>query len=154
MSITFSPQIPEGYTYTHEVSCWDCGRVFFSGLTWEDAQAMVGATECHCGPYAQVGTSVDNWPEHPEVNMSNSNARGVIERLGLEFDYCGSIDPDDLLGRAMVANVGRDDSGVRDVADGNFIDCGLPAGYYADRMAQLVDVALYARDNGLMVQWA
>ena len=94
-----------------------------------------------------------------QVNMSNANAMQAIERLGIEFDYCGHIDPDDLLGRAMVANIGRDDSGVSTTTErtpGNavLIQVGLPAGYFDSRMAELVALAEAAKTHGCLVGWA
>lgn len=88
-----------------------------------------------------------------EVNMSQTNAAAVIERLGVTFDYCGTIDPDELIGRALTGNVGRDDTGVNHTHTGNMIDCGVRPGYYNDRLGQLADLATYAKDNGFQISW-
>jgi hypothetical protein len=98
--------------------------------------------------------------DEPWVNVSNTNASLLLERLGIEFDYSGQIDAEDLLGRALVANVGRDDSGMASTTDrgaggATIIDCGLRPGYFDERMAQLVEVAEYAKTVGTgKVQWA
>lgn len=106
--------------------------------------------------------TLDRWADHggPELNVSNDNAALLLERLGLDpADYQGGdIDADDLLGRAMVGNIGRDDGGVT-AADTTvpgrvkFIDCGISSGYFADRLAALVEVATYADTKGVRVQW-
>lgn len=92
------------------------------------------------------------------VNVSEHNAALILERLGVEFDYCGMIDPADLLGRAMVGNIGRDDSGVASTEDrgergARMIDCGLRAGYYEDRFGRLAELASAAVRLGLVVSW-
>jgi len=94
-----------------------------------------------------------------EVNVSNSNAFALFDRLGIEADYCGSMAAGDFLGRAMVANVGRFDDGIEsatDVGEGGatFIDCGLRSGYFEDRMSSLANLASAAATRGLLVAWA
>lgn len=90
--------------------------------------------------------------------MANNNAVLILERLGLptagEWGLDGDIDAEDLLGRALVANVGCDDSGVVASVDGNWTDCGVRAGYFDDRMAGLVEVAEFARACGVRVVWS
>ncbi len=95
-----------------------------------------------------------------ELNVSNVNAAEILERLGLDTggDWpAGDIDPDELLGRALVAGVGRDDSGVAAVDDvvgpGVVTDCGRRAGYFEDRMGALVELAVEAKRRGTRVAW-
>jgi hypothetical protein len=92
------------------------------------------------------------------VNVSNTNAEMLLARLGVEFDYCGSIDPAALYGRAMVENIGADDSGVapsedRGAGGAVFIDCGLRPGYFEDRFGALAALAEAAMRLGLVVSW-
>lgn len=92
------------------------------------------------------------------VNVSNSNAMLILERLGVEFDYCGSLDPADLLGRAMVGNVGRDDSGAPSATlvepgKATVVDCGARAGYFEDRLGSLASLANLAIRYGAVIQW-
>jgi len=93
------------------------------------------------------------------VNVSNTNASAILERLGVEFDYCGSIDAADMLGRALVGNIGRDDSGVDSTEDARLgcatmIDCGLRPGYFDDRLGQIADLADYAARHGHLILWS
>jgi hypothetical protein len=93
------------------------------------------------------------------MNVSNNNAMLLIERLGVEFDYCGVIDPADLLGRSMVANVGLDDSGMKPTVDtlgggATMIDCGLAPGYFTERFGALANLATYAMDHGFVIAWS
>jgi hypothetical protein len=100
--------------------------------------------------------------ERYDVNMSNVNAQMVLSRLGYsadDGDLAGEALPDDLLGRAMLANVGHDDSGIAAVEGGGqgharWIECGVEAGYFAGRMAQLAELATEAKARGLLVTWA
>lgn len=92
------------------------------------------------------------------VNVSNVNAELLLARLGVEFDYCGSIEGAALYGRAMVENIGRDDSGVsvsEDQAPGQarWIDCGLRPGYFEDRFGALAALASEAMRRGLVISW-
>ena len=107
---------------------------------FEDAQAECG----HCSS---------------SVNVSNANAAQIIERLGVEFDYCGIFDPADLFGRAAVGNIGRDDSGVASVTDrgeggSTMVECGLRAGYFEDRLGSLAGLAQVAIERGMLVSWS
>ena len=93
------------------------------------------------------------------VNVSNGNAAAILERLGLEFDYCGTVDASDFLGRALVANVGRDDSGVapheeRGEGGALLVDCGQSVGYFDSRMAALVTLATVAVERGHGIGWS
>lgn len=105
--------------------------------------------------------------EEVEVNISNANALAVLERLGLptddDYGLFGELDATDFLGRALVANVGRDDTGVpaesMKVLDGifagaNLIDHGRRPGYFASIMERLVDLGVTAERENLIVIWA
>lgn len=101
--------------------------------------------------------------EQFDVNVSNANAYALLERLGLDTTVLlGEATPDDLLGRALVGNVGRDDSGVDAVetpgewfgGGATMIDCGRRDGYFEDRMTALVALATEAQNRQVMVMWA
>jgi len=101
--------------------------------------------------------------EKYDINVSNTNAAALLERLGYPCDagdeLCGQADPGEILGRAMTGNVGRDDQGTpvlvyRQPGHATFIDCGVPAGYFTDRMSAITDLAVEARNRGLLVVWA
>jgi len=94
-----------------------------------------------------------------EVNVSNSNAFALLDRLGIEADYCGTMTAEDFLGRTMVANVGRFDDGIESTTErgqggATIIDCGLRPGYFEDRMSSLAELASAAATRGLLVAWA
>jgi hypothetical protein len=111
----------------------------------------------------QFGTVLCHLDSDLNVNVSNANARALLDRLGIEAgDLFGETTPEDLLGRALVGNVGRDDGGVDAVetpgewfgGGATMIDCGIRPGYFEDRMAALVALATHARDHDLMIGWA
>ncbi|HUW00899.1 MAG TPA: hypothetical protein VMW08_00980 [Acidimicrobiales bacterium] len=95
------------------------------------------------------------------VNVANGNAVLILERLGLdsgEYGIYGEAPAADFLGRALLGNVGRDDSGTAATADqlegqATIIDCGIRAGYFGDTLGRLADLADYASRNGLLISW-
>jgi hypothetical protein len=98
-----------------------------------------------------------------EVNFSNTNAFLVLDRLGLdtddEYGLCGQCEPKDFLGRVLVMNIGRDDSGYPNSVSqlpgcATVIDCGLRPGYFDDAKRRLVDLAEAAMVQGALVTWA
>lgn len=148
MSITFSLQTPSG-----DFLCSGHGRNCTVAEHLLDPYNMPGV----CYDCREVELDACELCSL-DVNMANGNAALVLERLGVEFDYCGSIDPAELLGRAMVGNIGRDDSGVassEDRGEGGaaIIDCGLRPGYFADRFGALADLATAAIERGAVISW-
>jgi hypothetical protein len=94
------------------------------------------------------------------VNLANTNAYAVLDRLGYDTEYglIGEADPADFMARAMLANVGQDDSGIDTATtyliDGPVLtDCGRRAGYFDDTMRRLCQLAEHARANDLMIAW-
>lgn len=96
------------------------------------------------------------------VNVANANAAMIFDRLDIDVadDFCGVIDAQDLIARAMLANVGRDDSGVDVMSDGGpgtgraaWHDHGLRPGYFADVMERLADLGKAAHDRGYSVAY-
>lgn len=112
-------------------------------------------------------------PVGPTLNVSNSNAFFLMDLLGLEKDYCGSMSGHDLLGRVLVAQAlyGHDE-GVpprqlvpgESFADGlfgpvreggaTFLDMGRSEGYADDRLESLRMIAEDAMKHGKDVCWA
>lgn len=106
----------------------------------------------------------------PDVNMSNRNAGMVIRSLypdgtpGRSFEQygCGNLDADDLLSRCTVARAVPpvEDDGQPDIEAprqpgmARMIDCGLPAGYFADKYAALAEVAEYAKKHNLPIVYS
>lgn len=100
-------------------------------------------------------------PGGPQVNVHTANACAVLERLGYDFDArdpWGDADATDLLGRAMVANVGRDDSGADAYTDTRpgmlTVTVGaVRPGRIDEILAELADLAVYAQAKGVRIQW-
>lgn len=96
------------------------------------------------------------------VNVTGSNARSLIERLGITPDEYGTLlghmEAGEFLGRAMVANIGRRDDGVKAAIDPRtmkavIVDCGVRPGYYSDTADRLVALAERAQAWGMAVCW-
>jgi hypothetical protein len=97
-----------------------------------------------------------------DVNLANTNATMMLSVLGIEaddYDLAGAMAGSDFLGRVLMALAeDRDDSGVSDVvekSDGHatMIYCGLPAGYWTERLNDLHDLAREAAKLGRDVIW-
>lgn len=96
-----------------------------------------------------------------EVNVSNANARTLLDRLGYDTEngLVGSATADDFLGRVLTANVGHSDDGVERATTkipggATYIDMGVRPGYYDEKMSYLADVASIAKSLDLMIVWA
>lgn len=98
--------------------------------------------------------------EVPEVQMSNTNAFRLLEVLGVVGEqWCGEFDPEDLLGRILVAQAvyPGDPGALPETSHGaqgaTLIYCGRRAGYVEEKLEALVGVVEHAQSHGLKVQW-
>jgi hypothetical protein len=139
----------------------------------QHAAAHTGIDDCD-GQYALPVEPFDD----ADVNMSNRNAAMVLDALGLPSSFddglAGSEDADAFLGRILLAiAMCPDDPGVpvhqmtaaETQADptvgfiagalggARVVDCGRPAGYLQDRLADLRTLAETARAHGHGVYW-
>jgi hypothetical protein len=127
------------------------------------AEHKATCDECRAfGLYSQPVCDVN---DALDVNVANTNARLLLVVLGLDTsdDLCGSASGEDFLGRVLLALASdRDDSGVAPAVIGGaqvgqsgatMIDCGLPAGYFAERFGALHALALEAVRLGREVHW-
>ena len=94
----------------------------------------------------------------PSVNMANGNAAQVLDLLGLAEECYGELPAEDILGRVLVAQgllgVATDDEqGRPEVRDGNWIECGRRPGYLAEKLAELHEIATWARERHAVVWW-
>ncbi|QGH75334.1 hypothetical protein I5G61_gp86 [Mycobacterium phage Quesadilla] len=96
-----------------------------------------------------------------DVNMSNSNAARVAEALGfsLDPDWCGEMDAEAFLGRVLMAlAVSPADEGMPsfEVAGpgARMIEGARRPGYLQDRLAQLHELALWARAHSTPIWWS
>lgn len=127
--------------------------------------------------------SVDVLGELPEVNVSNTNARYILEILGIggskedafgdypldddrllneeqafeEYeDLCGDRAAEDFLGRVLMGLAVAPVSAevpAHAVGVPNFIDCGREEGYAQDVLNRLYVVAEFAQKNNRRVVW-
>ncbi len=121
------------------------------------AEHQGSCTECSVyRPFVEVMTDVD---DIPEVNVSNTNARMILSIAGLdEEELFGSMEADEFLGYIMVSLAQeRDHSPVAPLTYAGqgptIIDCGLPAGYTEQRLGELADLAIQAKNKGRRIVW-
>nr|WP_024126166.1 hypothetical protein [Streptomyces sp. FR1]AHE38784.1 Hypothetical protein pFRL3_7c [Streptomyces sp. FR1] len=108
-----------------------------------------------CRPFV-IG--LDPAGDVPKVNLANANACRVLGVLGLADelgDLTGRVAAEDFRDRCLIAlALEPADAGVPAVQDGRIIDCGRPAGYLQDRLAELHDLAVWCAAQGRAVSWA
>ena len=95
------------------------------------------------------------------INISNANAHMVLNALGLvdgDEWWAGEVDGQDLKGRLLLASVTTDDNGFETTvtefeAGATLIDCGVEAGYMAEKFALLMGLADQAISLDSIVLW-
>lgn len=93
-----------------------------------------------------------------ELNVNNSNAIAIIERLGLEWEEYGTIDARELFASAALANVGRDDTGIDGIVEFRtggsvWVEGAVTVGYFSRSMGALEHLATYAMEHDLVIDW-
>lgn len=174
MSITFSVAIHDDDYIGHAIHCFEeeyssepnnghgPDREFATYQEAADAYAAAVSAGtasrqcCSLSPRYRLG-------DLPSVNMANSNALDMLEQLGLNADdepaWCGSVDPEDLRGRILLARALGADMGrpvFRDVGShgAQLFDAGRPPGYFAEKFDLLDEVIAAAIHHGRTVVWS
>ena len=164
MSVTFSIQ----QEYTAWIHACACGATVSAEPfeSYMDAYLTQGlttpCTDEYCAMYAPFVKGEATAADALEINVSNTNARLLLESLGFStldedgsLDLCGSADGSDLLGRVLMAQaLVPTDAGVPAVREGNIIDCGRHEGYMDERFEQLSDIATWAAAHNAEVVWS
>lgn len=99
----------------------------------------------------------------PSINMANDNAADVLRTLDLDTEFmCGSEDGLAFMERVMMAVQDEwknaearptVDTGGPGTGQARMIDVGRSASYVGDKLNDLIDVAIFAKDHGLAVTW-
>ena len=138
MSITFS--LPSNETAFP--SCPTCG----GRLNW-DPQPKPDCANPICKGYGP-----DTIDSSPSLNLANTNAMVLLrDVLGYhDPDFCGSLDPQDILLRLSMS-VYRAPNAVRPmVQEGNVVSCGLSLeriNGYCRRLGTLAELAIRRREE-------
>ena len=162
MSVTFDIEsLPTG-DYRLSPSCDTKPRTH---TTYDHALATLvrhKATCTDCEAYGCFIVAVMDI-ETPGVNLANTNARMLLHRLDIPEadDLCGSMDAERFLGHVLTALLGAnaDDPAVpaaeyKMPGSATFIDCGVHAGYFHEKLTALADLAIQARTIGRDVVWS
>lgn len=165
MSVTF--YIPAPSDAPHTIRCSAGGETGCTFPARGDAyRALVAGDVPHpaCGDdWCRADDSrsmrIDAVDETPEMNVSNANARLVLDALGYgdalrDEDLTGQASGEDFLGRVLTAvAVAHADVGIPAHQMGRVIECGRPEGYLDDRLDTLRTVAEAAIASGRDVCW-
>jgi hypothetical protein len=103
--------------------------------------------------------------EDLDVNMSNSNAAMVVESLGFTLggdgDWAGEMDAEVFLGRVLLAlAISPADEGMpsyehdRIPGMARMIEGARRPGYLQERLEQLRELAIWARDHSTAIWWS
>lgn len=110
--------------------------------TCEDAQMYSPA----CCDHAEAAVAACGCQDY-DTNVSNVNAVAVFQSCGLPFDYVGVIDPDVLLGSALLASAFDH--------DGILVTCPLNGPTPAQALPRhAATLATQAKARGFLVGWA
>ena len=163
MSVTFEVEaVPTGEFRFRCYEDLDSPAYFGPFSSRDEAASAISVhkdscAECSfCPPFAEVVTDVD---DISDVHVSNTNARMILSIAGLDDEnLCGSMEADEFLGYIMVSLAEeRDHSPVAPMAfpgqGPTIIDCGLPAGYTEQRLGELADLAVHAKNRGRRIVW-
>lgn len=161
MSVTFHYQIKDsdlrGFeVYDHE----------------SEMSYMYPTYEAACEGWKVLGASPDSWslspryeiPSSMDVQMSNDNARDVLDVLGIAVgqpfsEWCsGSIEPTDLIGRCLVALAIAHDPGVSTPGTvgtngARLLASSRKAGYLHDKCEAILLLAEQAKSDGRLISW-
>lgn len=170
MSVTFAVESnTEISSYILSCGCANASSVTFNSDNeveeflgkWRDEPFHFDGCEDElCLFYIPSITYIDGTENMRSVNVSNTNARDILEVLGYEQDeLCGSATSDDFMGRILIALAIAPESAERvtEVSRSNYgstiINCGRDAGYIQDRLTDLLDVVSDASNAGMGIYW-
>lgn len=174
MSVTFSAEYRESDVVGFHITSV-CGCTGLAHSTYDEAEAayreLPGSEsgephlpECSMDPrdWAIYRPSIEAIEIHdrPEMNVSNTNARGLLELLGLDVeDMSGEVDAKGLVGRILMAqalasgDVGRPAISESSEGSPTMIDCGRSVGYYDSRLTELAEIARWSAEHDRLVVW-
>jgi len=159
MSVTFYP------TKTPKAEL--CSLSFWCDFTTTNVAADVARDVAHthssdCGECGlNGGVLINEVHDFVTVNLANSNADRIMRLLGYSGRdlYCGTAAVDDFLGRLLVADglLETSDERAPQIHKGQggatLIDLGERAGYLNEKLALLIDLANWAKQNDSDICW-
>lgn len=162
MSVTFRIESPSDcLLWELTCSCRDATGETYP--TFELAFAALGnGVSVTCGDEfcAQFPPNVDVVDSAENVDVSSFNAREILAALGVvtvdgDEELVGSLNSDDFMGRVLLAaGLSVGDSGVPATSQGIMIARGRSEGYLDDRYADLLKLAVSAKNQQARVIWS
>jgi hypothetical protein len=154
MSVTFSTS-PAAPVLSVQLLCWSDTRNPIRS-TDANAAADIELHSLDCAECAAYGGPIrEDLRVVRDLNLSNTNARRVLEALGFTDDELfGELSAELFLGRILLADaVSPVDAGRPTIITGNVIECGTEEGYLQDRLARLRSLAEWAYANNATITW-
>lgn len=100
--------------------------------------------------------------EGPSINMANTNARFMLDRLGLvteSGELCGETTAADLRGRILLADaLAGGDAGLPDIetigpGGAVVVECGRAPGYLDARLGELAELVDWCAERDRLICW-
>jgi hypothetical protein len=161
MSVSFYPEMKSGVAHILTCMCreWKSEKVYPNRSEAYKALSSVDRGSCsdpYCGDYIAIEPAI----YEPEVQLSNSNADELLDYLQISVggsfeDRCvGSMPAEDMLARVSWAlDIAPVNSGLTTMQVDNIVYCGRPSDYIQSKLAQLGEVAQWAKANSRDVVW-
>jgi hypothetical protein len=156
VSVTFSVEVTNEELVKWEVKNHETNESF---LYDSYSEAELGWICLEANPSAwSIGYFYPNHSDMLDVNVANSNAREILELLGLPSDdLAGSVTSEELVERCIVArafceNIAVPESIVIGAKGAKIINMGRSADYLSVRISALETLAL--ANLGSNIQWS
>jgi len=147
MTITFSIEGIQEET-GDELPCLSCGETLLGAMHKANGDRNEDCPAC----FGYGGPETVAEPRF-ELNVSNVNAGALLRHLGIEFDYCGEVSPQDLLTALAVRS--SDELMVEAPhSEGNWHYGGRSAEQVARYVAKLEQIATMAAKYDRRVVWS
>lgn len=153
MSITFSTS-PQSEIVGAEIKCWNF-EVGSISTSIENAETVSKSHNENCEDCKAYGGSLIEYDRIVnDINLSNTNAFYVLEKIGLKDQSYGSLNADDFLGRVLLADaIYEPDQGLESRSEGNIHYGGRSPLYLQDKLSKLINLSNWAKENKAEITW-
>ena len=166
MSVSFFVEAGETTAYRISCMCQDVEGKSFDNyydaslhlmIMQEKNETLYGCSDKFCSDNGLFIDHVHDAFDTAVINMSNKNAKDVLNHLGIdvdEEDWAGSFDPHDLMARIDIAlAIAPDSVEIDTVQNNNMIICGREEGYIQKRLQQIISVCEDAVKLNRKIVW-
>lgn len=152
MSVTFSTN-PSIEVVGVKINCWNFEEIS-QPYNLNNYAEVAKTHNDNCEECRVYGGSLAEFEKVVnDMNISNTNASYLLDKLGIE-ELFGSMSSEDFLGRILIAEaLSPSDEGIPSYKDGNIVYGGREENYLQNKLARLREMANYAKNNNLEITW-